>query len=191
MKNKTKKLLGLACAILLIVLIQSIGITYAKYISGDRTTGHAEVAKWAFEIVKDGEQTKTINLADTVDNNTLVNGKIAPGTSGLFVIGVDSTGAEVDMEFTVGFDNEQNKPENLKFIYMGKEYKTLSEILMKGVVKHDEKTRIYELPVVWRWEYETGSTQEEKAINNDLDTQAANTITQYTFDIIATATQRQ
>ena len=95
------------------------------------------------------------------------------------------------MEFTVGFDNEQNKPENLKFIYMGKEYKTLSEILMKGVVKHDEKTRIYELPVVWRWEYETGSTQEEKAINNDLDTQAANTITQYTFDIIATATQRQ
>ena len=71
MKNKTKKLLGLACAILLIVLIQSIGITYAKYISGDRTTGHAEVAKWAFEIVKDGEQTKTINLADTVDNNIM------------------------------------------------------------------------------------------------------------------------
>ena len=191
MKNKTKKIIGIACAILLIVLIQGIGITYAKYITSENATGQAEVAKWAFELVKDGEQTKTINLADTVDNDTLVNGKIAPGTSGVILIGVDATGAEVDLEYTIEFANEQNKPNNMTFIYMGKQYKTLSEIVMKGTIAHDEEARTDEIAVIWQWGYETGSTTEEKANNNALDTQDAETITEYTFDIIATATQSE
>lgn len=189
MKNKTKKIIGVAWAILLIVLVQAIGITYAKYITSENATGQAEVAKWAFEIVKDGEQMKTINLADTVDNNKLVNGKIAPGTTGAISIGVDATGAEVDMEFSLEFTNEQNKPQNMTFIYMGKEYKSLSEIKMSGTITHNEKTRINEIVVVWEWKYETGTTEEEKLANNIRDTQDANTIEEYTFDIIVTATQ--
>lgn len=189
MKNKTKKIIGVACAIFLIVLVQAIGITYAKYITSENATGQAEVAKWAFEIVKDGEQMKKINLADTVDNNKLVNGKIAPGTTGTISIGVDATGAEVDMEFTLEFANEQNKPKNMTFIYMGKEYKSLSEIKMSGTIAHNEKDRINQLIVVWDWRYETGINEEEKLANNIRDTQDANTIEEYTFDIIVTATQ--
>lgn len=189
MKNKTKKIIGVAWVILLIVLVQAIWITYAKYITSENAIGKAEVAKWDFEIVKNGEQIKTINLADTVNNKTLVNGKIAPGTSGVIVIGVDATGAEVNMEFTVEFVNEKNKPQNMTFIYMGQQYKSLSEITMKGTIAHTEKTRINEVAVVWNWEYETGTTEEEKLANNVKDTQDANTIEEYTFDIIVTATQ--
>ena len=188
-KNKTKKIIGVAWAILLIVLVQAIGITYAKYITSENAIGKAEVAKWAFEIVKDGEQMKKVNLADIVDNNKVVNGKIAPGTTGAMSIGVDATGAEVDMEFSIEFANEQNKPKNMTFMYMGKEYKSLSEIKMSGTIAHNEKSRINEIVVVWDWRYETGTTEEEKLANNIRDTQDANTIEEYTFDIIVTASQ--
>lgn len=189
MKNKTKKIIGVAWAILLIVLVQAIGITYAKYIISENATGEAEVAKWAFEIVKDGEQMKTINLAETIDNKNLVNGKIAPGTSGAISISVDATGAEVDMEFALEFANEQNKPKNMTFMYMGQQYNSLSEIKITGTVAHNEKTRIYPLIVLWDWRYETGLTEEEKLANNIRDTQDANTIEEYTFDMIVTAAQ--
>ena len=189
MKNKTKKIIGVVWAILLIVLVQTIGITYAKYITSENATGQAEIAKWDFEIVKEGEQMKTINLADTVDNNKLVNGKIAPGTTGAIALSIDATGAEVDMEFALEFTNEQNKPKNLTFMYNGKQYNSLSEIKMTGTISHSEKTRIYPLIVLWDWKYETGATEEEKLANNIRDTQDANTIGEYTFDIIVTATQ--
>ena len=58
MKNKTKKIVGVACAILLIVLVQAIGITYAKYLTVEKGSGSAEVAKWGFEIVKNGTQSR-------------------------------------------------------------------------------------------------------------------------------------
>ena len=172
-------------AILLIVAVQTIEITYAKYIKSKNATGQAEVAKWAFEIVKEGEQRKTINLVNTVDSNKLANGKIAAGTTETIELSIDTTGAEVDMEFA----NEQNKPKNLTFMHMGKQYNSLSEIKIKGTVAHNEKTRIYPLVVVWDWEYETGTTEEQKLANNISDTQDANTIGEYTFDIIVTASQ--
>ena len=60
---------------------------------------------------------------------------------------------------------------------------------MKGTIAHTESTRINEVAVVWNWEYETGTTEEEKLTNDIRDTQDANTIEQYTFDIIVTASQ--
>ena len=93
MKNKTKKKVGIACLILLLLLVvNTIVFTYAKYITTEKASGHAEIAKWSFEIVKEGEETKTINLIDTAYKHTLVDGKIAPGTSGKFETWADGTG---------------------------------------------------------------------------------------------------
>lgn len=190
MKNKTKKVLNVTLAILLAIIIQTMGVTYAKYISSEKGYGQAEVAKWAFEIVKNGEETKNIKLVDTTKNSTLVNGKIAPGTSGQIFIGVDATGAEVDMEYDLKFTNEENKPENLVFTYQGAQYNSLSEITgIQGTIAYNDKIRTRGISVDWKWSYETGSSTDEKTENNKKDTEDANTITEYTFDVIVTATQ--
>lgn len=189
MKNKTKKIIGITCAILLIVVLQAIGITYAKYIASESGSGQVEVAKWAFQIVKEGEEKKTINLADTVNKETLINGKIAPGTSGHFEISVDGAGSEVDIDYIVEFSNEKNKPNNLKFTCDGKNYNSLSDIKINGNIKNYEENKVETKTVFWKWDYETGTTEEEIRANDKIDTQNAATITKYTFDMIITATQ--
>ena len=109
MKNNTKKIIKITLAILLIVLVQVIGITYAKYIASDEGKGQAEIAKWSFKISKDGEQIETINLADTAQEGSTVNGKLVPGSWGSICIQVDATGSEVGVDYTLGFENEQQK----------------------------------------------------------------------------------
>lgn len=190
MKNKTKKIIRITCAILVVVLIQAIGVTYAKYVAGEKGTGQAEIAKWAFEIVKDGEETKNVQLVSTVDKDTLMNGKIAPGTNGVITIVLDATGSEVDLDYTLKFTNEQNKPDNLIFTCGGKQYKTLSEIdTLQGTIEYDAENKTREIVVLWSWAYESGANIEAIAANDEVDTQNANSITEYTFDIVATATQ--
>lgn len=190
MKNRNRKIKILILAVLLIILIQCIGITYAKYIASEKAVGQAEVAKWAFQIKKDGETTKTINLGSTINNKILVNGKIAPGTSGEFVITLDATGAEVDMNYSIQFTNEQNKPKNLVFSYQGKKYTKLSELNeIVGRIGYSEVARTRGIPITWEWSYETGTTQSEIATNDKIDTENSKSITEYTFDILVTATQ--
>jgi len=176
--------------VLLIVLLQSMGYTYAKYISQEKGTGQAEVAKWAFEISKEGQQTKNVKLINTTAKDTMINGKIAPGTSGIMKITLNGSDSEVDIDYTLKFANEQNKPNNITFTYEGQQYKSLSEIMtIKGTIKHDSDIKTKDIALYWEWSYETGATSNEIAENDLLDTQDANAITEYTFDIIATGTQ--
>lgn len=192
MKNKTKKIIRITFAILLVVLIQFIGVTYAKYITGEKGTGQAEVAKWAFNIREAGQQTSNIKLVDTTNKDTLVDGKIAPGTSGKIEIVLDAEGAEVDMDYMLEFTNEQNKPDNLYFNYNGTIYKSIEELnSIIGQIKFGDETRTRVISVVWHWPYTTGTTKDTIAVNDKIDTENANTITEYTFDIVATATQSE
>ena len=45
------------------------------------------------------------------------------------------------------------------------------------------------ITIRWEWPFETGTTDEEKARNNELDTKEAKQISNYTFDVIVTGTQ--
>ena len=191
MKNKTRKIVTLTIAILLVVLIQFIGVTYAKYITSEKGSGHADIAKWAFEIVKDGEQTKTFQLLNSVNKDTLIDGKIAPGTSGTITIDIDGTGSDVDMDFDVKFTNEKNKPSNIVFTYGSNRYSSLTEI--EDIVGHIEhnKPQTRRILINWVWKYNTGTKAEEISANDIIDTQDANTIDQYTFDVVVTATQSE
>jgi len=190
MRRKTKKTLKMLTVVLLIVLLKSMGYTYAKYISQEKGTGQAEVAKWAFEISKEGQQTKNVKLINTTAKDTMINGKIAPGTSGIMKITLNGSDSEVDIDYTLKFANEQNKPNNITFTYEGQQYKSLSEIMtIKGTIKHDSDIKTKDIALYWEWSYETGATSNEIAENDLLDTQDANAITEYTFDIIATGTQ--
>lgn len=190
--KKSKRKIIILCALLLImlVIIGIGGFTYAKYIAQETGSGSATIADWSFKIEKDaGQQVKTVNLADSAERDSVVNGKIAPGTSGSFRVTLDSTGADVTTRYNLRFFGENNKPENLFFTYDGKKYNSLAEIgVIGGFIGHQETDRKVSLIIKWEWPYETGTTEEEKSKNNQIDTQDAN-LDDYTFSMIATGDQ--
>lgn len=97
-------------SIVLIVLLftGAGGYTYARYATKEKGKGNAQIAKWAFEIEKGQEEMKTVKLVNTAQKDTLVNGKIAPGTSGSFSITLSAKNSEVGVKYTLSFLNEKN-----------------------------------------------------------------------------------
>ena len=187
-----KGIFGALCMMLIMLLLTGAGgYTYARYMSQEKGTGNADISNCAFQIDKNGEQTKNVTLRNTVSKQTLVNGKIAPGTSGEFSITLDATGSEVGVDYTLSFVDEINKPENIIFTYNGKEYKSLNEIgSIKGNIgtKNDRTATIL---IKWTWLYQTGSTDIEKAENDIKDTKAGTSLLDYSFNIIAKGVQAQ
>ena len=140
MTNKKKILIILAIVSAIVVSFIG-GQSYAKYVSEVKGHGVAEVASWSFKVNGQEEQTQTIQLASTYDNKTLVNNKIAPGTKGSFNIVVDANGSDVGINYSVKIVNEQNKPNNLKFIYENVEYNTITELenVLSGTINADDE----------------------------------------------------
>lgn len=82
MKINKKMIIG---ATLLTIGVGSIlGITHSKYINKVSGNGETEIAKWYFSVNEATEEMETIKLADTYKQGTLLDGKIAPGTSRKF-----------------------------------------------------------------------------------------------------------
>ena len=170
-------------SLLIIVLLVLVGLTtgyvastYAKYTSTVTGSGTATVAKWAFA-TDNATQNITIALNPTVDATTLVNGKIAPGTTGSFNIALVNTNSEVGVDFSIALDSISNKPTNLKF-YKDSSYTTEltpGTSTVTGQLTAGDSTGVT-VPIYWRWEYETNAI----ATNDPIDTQdgeAANTLT--------------
>ena len=189
-KEKNKKIIKILCAVLLLMSLGMTGYTYAKYVTQEKGNGSADIATWSFRIEKDeNEDVKTIRLADTSNKETLLNGKIAPGTSGQFYLKINAVGSEVAVDYKVTFENEKNKPDNIIFKYDGKSYISLSEIdAIQGTMGlTDYKSQL--IKVEWEWPYETGSAVNGIASGDKVDTQNGQDNLDYTFDVIATGTQ--
>ena len=84
--SKKKKIIVIVAILSAIVISFLGGQTFSKYITEVKGTGSAQVAMWSFKVYGDNEQTQNVKLASTVDDNTLVDNKIAPGTKGSFSI---------------------------------------------------------------------------------------------------------
>ena len=189
-KEKNKKIIKILCAVLLLMSLGMTGYTYAKYVTQEKGNGSADIATWSFRIEKDeNEDVKTIRLADTSNKESLLNGKIAPGTSGQFYLKINAVGSEVAVDYKVTFGNEKNKPDNIIFKYDGKTYSSLSEIdAIQGTMGlTDYKSQL--IKVEWEWPYETGSAVNGIASGDKVDTQNGQDNLDYTFDVIATGTQ--
>ena len=189
--SKSKKIILILAILIAIVLSFIGGQTFSKYIAEVRGEGVAEVARWSFKVNGQAQEVQTINLASTCNNETLINNKIAPGTEGVFNIIVDGTGSDVGIEYNVKFENEMNKPQNLKFIYSGVTYDSITDLEDKltGVINANAENKVTTMTVNWEWEYETGSDEDEILTNDKIDTQNAQDITNYTFDVVVTGTQ--
>ena len=126
-----------------------------------------------FDVQYQNSTMKALNLADTVDNQTLVYEKIAPGTSGKFDIVLHSN---QNMNYQIAFESKNEKPTHLQFYTLGdgKKYATLEELgkhLMGKILENEEKI----IPIYWEWGYETNTEQ------NIQDTLDAKKMREYDF----------
>ena len=167
------------------------GRSFSKYVSEIQGNGIAQIATWNFKVNNGKEEIQTIELKSKENNTTLVDNKIAPGTEGSFDIRVDGTGSDVGIDYHIDFENETTKPSNLKFIYDNKEYNTISELedILSGRFDANVSNKEKVYTIKWKWPYETGKTNEEKAINNKKDTDESQKISNYSFNVIVSGTQ--
>ena len=192
LKKKTK--IVLIVIVIAVILVSFIGgQAYAKYMSKVTGNGVGEIAQWRFKVNENEEKMQTISLNYKIYNFTLANGRIAPGTAGSFEINIDGSGSGVAIFYTVNFQNETEKPKNLKFKYDGKEFESI-ELLnhwIVGTIHGDTDAQQRSYIIEWEWTYETGNTPEEIAENDERDTIDAKNISDYRFDVVVTGTQVQ
>ena len=188
-KEKLKK--GVACSAILLS-VATIGVvggnTYSKYFTKIDGEGNAKIARWSFRANNTSTVMDKIQLNNVYNTNILKNKTIAPGTNGSFDIILDATGADVAIDYAVTFDNLVNKPTNMKFTYGNKTSDTLKglEDVLKGrIALNDARTKT--LTIKWSWDYQTGTTAEEKANNDKIDTNDSGK--DFSFDIKVTGTQ--
>ena len=189
--KKSKKIVLVVIALIAIVISFLGGQAYAKYMSRVTGKGTADIASWNFKVNENEEKMQTISLKSTIDNSKIVRNKIAPGTSGKFEIKLDTTEADVGVNYVVRFENETQKPRNLKFIYNGTTYNNLTDLsnALNGTINANDENKIKIIEIDWNWKYQTGNSENEIAINDAIDTQDAKQFNNYTFDILVTGTQ--
>jgi len=184
---KNKKSLTIIVLLVLVGLTSGyVASTYAKYtstITGNE--GEVTVAKWAFT-TDNAAQTLTIDLDETYDATTLVNGKIAPGTSGSFNIELTNENTEVGVDFTIALDTITGKPTNLKFY---KDSAHTTELTpgtstITGQLAAEDATGL-QVPIYWAWEYETNAI----ATNDPIDTTDGEAAATLTIGVTITGTQ--
>ena len=188
--KENRGVLIIASIVLIVLLFTGAGgYTYARYATKEQGKGNAQIAKWAFEIEKGQEEMKKVKLVNTAQKDTLVNGKIAPGTSGSFSITLSAKNSEVGVKYTLSFLNEKNKPTNIKFKYNEKTYSSLKEIgeIVGNISLGTIRTAV--IQIQWEWPYQTGTTKELIGQNDIIDTKESTSLSEYTFDILAIGTQ--
>ena len=189
--SKKKTVLLVICILLALILSFMGGKTFSKYVSEVKGTGTAEIANWVFKVNGKEDVVQNVNLLSTYNNETLVNNKVAPGTSGSFNIVVDATGSEVGIDYTIQFLNESEKPQNLVFTYDNQEYTTIQDLEkdLSGTINANDKNKERTITIDWEWQYETGVNENEINQNDKIDTDNAKQLDNYTFDIYVTGTQ--
>lgn len=190
MKNITKKII-VGVALVAIGVSTFIGITHSKYTNKITGNGETEIAKWNFVVNEATEQMETIKLADTYNKDTLINGRIAPGTSGSFDLVIDATDAEVGVKYKVDFEDETNKPSNLKFKYNDMIFDEIEdyEDVFTGIIDADDTNKTRTLTVDWEWAYETTDNDNTLEENDKTDTTEGLEALDYSFNITVTGTQ--
>lgn len=189
MKKRNIKVISLV-ALLLIVGVTFGGIyTNAKYTSSKTGTVSASVAKYVFNVsgkdsYKTSDTLSSLKLAQTCDPTTLVDGKIAPGTSGSFDIVVNTNGADVGVKYDVTFVNNttHNLPTNLKFTLDGTNWNYTNGI--HGTIDANNVGQEITHTINWVWDYGTGVASADAA-----DTTDGQNAFDYSFAITALGTQ--
>jgi len=187
-KRRTRTTLVVAFVVMGVAVLGLAAGVYAKYIASIQgKSATAEVAKWAF---KEENESKTLscNLAQTYNPDTLVAGKIAPGTKGTCNIELSNTESEVGVNYTITI-KEVSGPQNLVVKYGSKPVVVDGKITGKLEVKETKNVAIS-----WTWPYETDSGAGDTADTIDGRTAAGQATTgtdemKITFDVSGVQTK--
>lgn len=157
---------------------------FIKLFSNSNEKSKTKSVEYEFDVNYGNIDIKSINLVKTIDNKTLVNEKIAPGTNGYFDIILVSN---QNLKYKVEFQSLNEKPQNLKFkaFINGKlitEENDLERLSSKLIGNIDKNHQI-KITINWYWEYEN---KENKEDNNIQDTEDAKNIKKYQFRICTT-----
>lgn len=183
---QAKKIISLVVLLLVLCSFCSIIYTNAKYTTTVSKDASTSVAKYVFNLVgsdsyDSNDTIENLMLAQSCDETTLVNGKIAPGTSGSLDLVVDCTGAEVGIEYQLTFKNNSSKklPTNLKLTLDGKDW-NFDQAISGTIYANGTKTATHN--IAWSWEYQTVGGDEADTLDglNAFD---------YSFSVEAVGTQ--
>lgn len=133
--------------------------------------GKEKELNYVFNVDFENTISKDVELANTANAKAIEKNKIAPGVSGEFSIIIDTKGSNVDMHYSVNFEDiTKDKPYNLLFKVKGtdKEYSSLQELetFLKGTVKKQTETKI---DISWRWPYEIDNSQDLIDTNDGIN----------------------
>lgn len=195
-KKDTKSTVVIALLLIIIaILIGACYFAYSRYTSSTSGNGTATVAKWNF-----GTTTTLTNLNlattsgatvfDTVNN--VATNRIAPGTTGHFSVALGTTGTEVAVQYDIILSNMQNKPQNLHFYSdsaCANEIDATGGAHLTGFIAKGDTGADHTVTIYWKWPYQTGSTDAEKATNDAKDTADGEAAETVTFDLTVKGTQ--
>ena len=124
---------------------------------------------------------KQIDLIKTVNRNTYVNEKIAPGTSGSFNILLE---ANKNSKYKINFISVNEKPQNLHFKALKDEEEIVKadtlEKLSEKLEGNINKKESIKIEIQWYWDFENNKT------NSDIqDTEDSKKIRKYQFNLYA------
>lgn len=164
MKNfEKRRTTVIICSLLILAIVAACGMlanTYAKYTSTiNRTATNYTVAKWSFD-TDNSATTFDIELDRTdIDQSTLKQNKIAPGTSGKFDILLNNANTDTGVKYTITLDQIEGMPENLKFykdpVHRNELFPNNSESKITGTLQAQSSQRPETITIYWNWEYET------------------------------------
>ena len=190
-KKKIKVFLVLVLTIFIIIICFFVLKKGVKYIDKIFASSQTKIATWSVNL--NSINVQKLNIIDNtfVSSDVVELNTIAPGTKGEFNINIDFDNTDVGIKYKIIFKNETKKPENLKFIYEEKEYKTLKELeaLLEGEIYTYDNIKQKVFNIKWVWNYETGETEEQIKENDKIDTQDAKNISNYCFDVEVEAHQ--
>lgn len=192
-----KRNYALVVALLFVTVLTGVVVfnTVAKYTSSVENSGSLTVAKWNFATDNAlTSNTFNISIAPTATSSTLVEGKVAPGTSGSFDI-VVSNSSEVGVNVTVaiGAVTGGTLPAGLHF-YSDDTYTTAvtpgTTTYTGKIAASDGSTKVSltTKTIYWKWDYEVG-TGDTLATNDAADTTAGVAGAELTIPVTITGTQ--
>lgn len=179
-ENKLTKvaIFALLIAIVAIVLVSG---TYARYTTNLTGTSSVQIAKWAWNISGDDIDANTTEytldlfstIKDTATYGTtneahVIDGKIAPGTTGAFDIQITNK-SEVDAEYSVTFGEEN--PLGAAIEYSTDGGKTWGSVAVLDVATTSiGQNETVTVPIQWRWAFTAEGNAAAQVDRNNADT---------------------
>ena len=179
-ENKLTKvaIFALLIAIVAIVLVSG---TYAKYTTSLTGTDSVQIAKWAWNIsgadIDANTTSYTLDLFSTIKDTAtygttneanVIDGKIAPGTTGAFDIQITNK-SEVNAEYSVTFGEENPLGAAIEYSTDGgASWGTVAvlDVDTTAIAQNETVT----VPIQWRWAFTADGNAAAQSDRDEADT---------------------